>query len=632
MRAKVALILGLMVASNLVWAQGNNVAAKLGYPQTIIYNAKIVTMDDASFTAQAGTIAQAMAIRDDKILSTGTNADIRALAGPQTKQIDLKGRTVLPNFIMTHEHPTDWAFQEPKALTHALANDKLIVHKWMPDVSPKEQLAQFEPKLKEAIAEAKPGQWILLSFNWGPTYQWAKEMGVTYDNSIKAEYINALTPNNPVKIKNGFITSVVNQLGMDEFKKVHPNLEIIGESEKRGYGFNRPVEPNVMFRGRTDLLAEVLKNELALWASYGVTTFGSSPYATGNYQALAYLDNKGEMPGRFAWGYIGPDFSLETLRYMAGSVGHGTDHMWLVGAWDSSGSDCMTIQPRAEWESIKDQFTYGRGGNECNFAPGKPGRETLSNIIESGMRVATMHTGGDKDIDYFMDVIEEASKKGGITKEQMRAKRHAFDHTSGAPRPQQIPRMKDLGVIVSQINTVLWEPQRGTTLTAAKYGLEYTSWVTPRKLVTDNQIPNGWEMDRPMPWLTFFLITKGMNRYHDYDQRVYGPDQRTDRVIQLKALTRWGAYYLLKEDKIGTLEAGKLADYIVLDKDFMTIAEDQIPTIQVLMTTVGGKVVHLTDALAREVGMQPVGATTWKEPMPAGWGPAPSIPCGHTCK
>jgi predicted amidohydrolase YtcJ len=625
------LLVGLLLSGWSVSAQQANVVAKLGYPQMVVYNAKIATVDDSSFTPQVGTIAQAMAIRDGKILATGTNADIRALAGPQTKQIDLKGRLVLPSLTMTHEHPTDWAFQEPRALTHALVNEKLIIHKWMPDLPPKEQMARFEPMLKEAIAEAKPGQWILLSFNWGPTYQWAREMGVVFDNSIKKEYLDQLAPNNPVKIKNGFITAVLNQLALDELQKVHPNLEVISESEKKGYGFNRPVEPNVMFQGRTDLLAAVLKAEMELWASYGVTTFGSSPYASHNYQALAYLDNRGEMPGRFAWGYIGPDFSLETLRYLAGSLGHGTDHMWLVGAWDSSGSDCMTIEPRAEWANIQDQYVYGRGGNRCNFAPGSPGRETLSKIIESGMRVATMHTGGDKDIDYFMDVIEEASKKGGLTKEEIRSKRHAFDHNSGAPRPQQIPRMKDLGMIVSQINTVLWEPQRGATLTAAKYGLEYTSWVTPRKLVSDNGIPNGWEMDRPMPWLTFFLITKGMNRYHDYDKRVYGPDQRTDRVIQLKALTRWGAYYLLKEDKIGTLEPGKLADFIVLDKDFLTIPEDQIPSIQVLMTSVGGKVVHLTQSLASEIGMQAVGATTWKEPTPEGWGPLPSVPCGHTC-
>ena len=626
-----AVLLAIAWSGGTAWSQQAEISSKLGYPQMIVFNAKIATVDDESFTAEVGTIVQAMAIRDDEILATGTNSEIRALAGPQTEQIDLAGRLVLPSFIMTHEHPTDWAFQEPRALTHALAEEKLIVHKWMPDVSPTEQLAMFEPMLKQAISEAQPGQWILLSFNWGPTYEWAREMGVAFNNNIRKEYLDLLAPNNPVKIKNGFITSVMNQLALDELSKVHPDLEVINENEKRGYGFNRPVEPNVMFRGRTDLLAGVLKAEMEHWASYGVTTFGSSPYATHNYQALAYLDNRGEMPGRFGWGYTGPDFSLETLRYLSGSLGHGTDHLWLVGAWDSSGSNCMTIEYQPQWEEFKDQFAYGSSTNECNFTPGNPGRQTLSNIIESGMRVATMHTGGDKDIDYFMDVIEEASRKGNLTKEQIRAKRHAFDHNSGAPRPQQIPRMKDLGMIVSQINTVLWEPQRGTTMTAKQYGVEYTSWVTPRKLVTDSGIPNGFEIDRPMPYLTYFLITKGMNRFNDFDQRVYGPDQRTDRVIQLKALTRWGAYYLLKEDRIGTLEPGKLADFIVLDKDFLTVPEDQIPTIRVLMTSVGGKVVHLVSSLADEIGLTAAGATTWTEEFPEGWGPPSSIPCGHTC-
>ena len=67
-----------------------------------------------------------------------------------------------------------------------------------------------------------------------------------------------------------------------------------------------------------------------------------------------------------------------------------------------------------------------------------------------------MHTGGDKDIDYYMDAIEQASQRAGLTLEEIRAKRHAFDHGSGGPRPDQIPRMKNLGMMASQNNTYLW--------------------------------------------------------------------------------------------------------------------------------------------------------------------------------
>ncbi|MCH7979067.1 MAG: amidohydrolase family protein [Acidobacteria bacterium] len=618
MRKTMTALLVLILCNTWGWAQQTDVNSLLGHPQMILHNGKIVSMDDDSFEARVGTITQAMAVRDGKILATGSNDVIRALAGPETQSIDLQGRTVLPSLILTHEHPTDWMFQEPRAITHVLPNDDMVIHRWLPSIPPKQQLALFDTVMQEALAKAKPGQWVLLSFNWGLNYEWAIEMGALFRDSIKKEYLDQLAPNNPVKVKNGFITSVVNQKALDEERLVHPELGVLSDQEKQGYGFNRPMEPDVVFRGKTPVLANILKAEMELWARYGITTFGSSPYAYHNFQALDSLDKRGEMPGRFAWGYTGPEWSTDILRYLSGMLGHGTDHLWLVGAWGGSGSRCMSIPTRAEWEQIREQYMYA-APPRCSFAPGTPGRVLLERIIENGLRVATMHTGGDKDIDYYMDAIEAASKRAGFTLEQIQAKRHAFDHGEGAPRPNQIPRIKRLGMIVSEINTNLWEPQRGVALIARQYGVEYTSWVVPRKALTDAGVRTSFEIDRPMPQKIFFFVLKGINRYHDYDQRVYGPDQRTDRIIQLKALTRWGAYYLLREDRLGTLEPGKFADFIVLDKDFLTIPEDQIPDIQVLMTSVGGKVVHMVSSMAGEAGMEPVGATTWTEEIPEGW-------------
>jgi hypothetical protein len=137
--------------------------------------------------------------------------------------------------------------------------------------------------------------------------------------------------------------------------------------------------------------------------------------------------------------------------------------------------------------------------------------------------------------------------------------------------------------------------------------------------MTEAGVMSTFEIDRPLPRKLFFFLLKGMTRYNDQDQRVYGPNERTDRITQLKAMTRWGSYYVLQEDKIGTLEPGKLADFVVLDKDLLTVPENDIPTVQVLMTSVGGKVVHLADSLASEIGMMAVGATTWKESFPPGW-------------
>ena len=585
----------LFFISPSAWGQ-SNVAALLGYPDLIVHNAKIVTMDDATFESRVGTIGQAMALRGDKVLAVGSNSEIRALAGPQTRQMDLKGRTVLPSFIMTHEHPTDWAFAEPEALKHALpADSDVMVMRWLEGTA-QQQLDQWETVLREAVAAASPGQWIWLSFFWGTNYEHADELWQQFPRVVTQERLDQLAPNNPVRVKNSWpLMSANNTKAVEELKKVHPEASA---------GANRLYEPNVIFQGWTEVLADVLKAEMELWVAQGITTFGSSPYAYNNFQALAYLDRRGEMPARFAWGYTGPDFHIETLRYVAGLVGSGSPYLWNVGAWDASGGSCTTLNARTPEIKARES---------CNFAPGSPGRKVLDDIIRTDGRVATMHTQGDKDIDYFMDAIEQVSREAGISLEEIRAKRHAFDHASGAPRPDQIPRVKNLGMMVSMINTMLWETHRtyDTSSRVRDYGIEYANLSVPRKSVTDAGIMNTFEIDRPLPHLVFTMIHKGITRYSDQDGAVYGPRERTDRIIQLKALTVWGGYYVLRENLLGTLERGKYADFIVLDRDYLTIPEDDIPNTKVLMTVVGGKTMHLMPSLAAENGMQPAGPVTW---------------------
>jgi len=200
-----------------------------------------------------------------------------------------------------------------------------------------------------------------------------------------------------------------------------------------------------------------------------------------------------------------------------------------------------------------------------------------------------------------------------MSMDEIRAKRHAFDHSSGAPRDDQIPVLKNMGMLTSMISVDLWEKRADYDMYYAvrDYGVEFANRVIPRKSVTAAGIPNGWEIDRALPHKEFLLIWEGMTRYNPWDKKVYGASEATDRITQLKALTRWGAYYLLRENLMGTLEAGKFADFIVLDRDFLAIPVDDIPNTKVLMTVVGGKVVHLMPDVAKENGLSPVGPVTW---------------------
>ena len=108
--------------------------------------------------------------------------------------------------------------------------------------------------------------------------------------------------------------------------------------------------------------------------------------------------------------------------------------------------------------------------------------------------------------------------------------------------------------------------------------------------------------------LTIFHGLYWMISRKSWDGKVYAADQRVDRQQALKIATYQGAYYLLRENVLGSLEPGKWADFSVLDRDYLTIPEDDIQNIKVLMTATGGKIFHLVPSLAREMGVQPTGA------------------------
>jgi predicted amidohydrolase YtcJ len=608
-------------------AQAQNqvdMATQLGYPQTIVYNAKIVTIDDEEVNENLGRTVQAMAIRDGKFLAVGTNAEVRALAGPNTDQVDMKGRLIIPGFVITHEHPNDWMYQEPTAWENTLPmeTDRYQVH-WMQPGPAEKVYENFWSTLREMVSRAKPDQWILLNMDRATNLAWGEDTN-KYFNAVEAEitkeFLDEVAPDHPVLIHSGGAMSVINSKAMEVVEEVYPNYEDFAPSggipldmysdriepfkERPVSILNRGIMSRIVLDGDYREVAKLLKGSLELWAAYGMTTFASSPYSPVTFQAFSHLDRQGEMPVRYGWGYQGPDFSESTLRTVAGLLGHGSDYMWNIGAWGTLGSSCTSIDAP---EEIKRR-------ERCSFTPGSVGREVLNRIIRTGGRVATMHTDGDQDIDYLLDAIEEESAKAGFSLEEIRAKRQTFDHLDGAPRPDQIPRIKNLGMTLSGQNWYLLSNgfNTGASGYARTYGEEYACWVVPRKSLFDAGIKVGWEVDKPVPWLIFQRVLDGMTRYNTRYKRVYCPEERTSRIIQLKAMTVWGAYYMLRENQIGSITPGKLADYLVLDRDFFTIPDEEIPLVRVLMTVVGGKTVHMMPSLATDLGIQPVGPVTWR--------------------
>ena len=93
-----------------------------------------------------------------------------------------------------------------------------------------------------------------------------------------------------------------------------------------------------------------------------------------------------------------------------------------------------------------------------------------------------------------------------------------------------------------------------------------------------------------------------------WDGKVYGINQKVNRQEGLKVATTWGASYMFKEKVLGSLEPGKYADFTVLDRDFLTIPDEEVEHIRVLMTVRGDLITHLVPSVAKENGLQPTGA------------------------
>ena len=154
-----------------------------------------------------------------------------------------------------------------------------------------------------------------------------------------------------------------------------------------------------------------------------------------------------------------------------------------------------------------------------------------------------------------------------------------------------------------------------------EYGEYSVQAVVPRGGLTAGGVMSGIELDKPLELTEYnaFIDLLWEIQRNAQDGKVYGPNQKVSREIALKTATIWGAYYLLKEKQLGSLEPGKFADFLVVDKDYLTIPEADIKNVRILMTSVGGKIIHLVPSLAKELGRQPTGAAVELGGVEAKW-------------
>ena len=600
------------------WAAAQETAtvpvAIIAYPDLILHNGNIVSMDDTSTGPSPGSIYQAIAVHNQRIQALGTNTEILSYAGPDTETIDLQGKTVVPGFVDAHTHIHNnevnwWVSQNPAAF------DTMGRRFSVGGMTYEELKKGIELVLKEQMTSSEEDKWAFITLPTNDPDDPGSGTGVgvqfLQERQILLNELDEFAPNRPVLVFS-HPAYLINSKGVEAIENIYGAVPevVMDTSDDAGFGdlvqYRRSLLVDGYFRLRPRGLADIVEQSLRKNAAVGITAFSSHMMGLQFLNAYQILIRENRMPIRYAYthyfGFQGNSDPASFYMRLGDMEGLGNDYFWAAGVGlgnvDSGPPKiCTTMEaPPAvknrEW---------------CRDEPGSATSKAVLTAVLSKERVAVGHVYGDKAVDYFMDTLEEAiGLDPTITLDYIRSRRFTADHCGFYPRPDQIPRIARLGMIISC---------GGNSLSRSypwleRYGLQYAKWISPVKSLIDGGVRTVYENEAGVQGLvseTYFyqgyaLIT----RENEYG-RLVAPEEAIDRMTLMKMMTSWPAEFVVREKHLGTLEKGKLADLQVLNKDYFTVPQEEIPSIFPLMTVVGGKIEVLRSEFARELGKDSAG-------------------------
>lgn len=527
---------------------------------TVFKNGKIVTVDAQS------TVVQAMAVRSGRFVAVGSNADVDAFIGANTKVVDLHGRTVIPGLSDAHMHNEGGG---PGI-----------------DLSLVRSISQLQATVSAAAKTAKPGDVLVSNLDW-------HEAQLAEQRLPLATELEAAAPGIPVVLVRGGHDYILNttallKWGIDKNTPVPPggaitrdaNGELTGELVDNAKRFvTLPPPPQVsiddFLRTQKKLNAYGLVN-VRVPGSYRGDMFN-------DYKLLKQLRDAKQLTLRYAVLLPGFGVDLATLqqKIAAGGIkpGEGDDYLrvWGVKTGVDGGFEGAHM-------SKPYQEPYGKGGtfSGLTVVPAATYNATISGIHKMGFRVAT-HAVGDAAVDQVLDAYELANAEKSLTGEGW-AIEHAF-----VTRPEQYARIKKLNVVMSvQDHLYLVAP-----ILKNYWGIDRASQVTPVKTYLDQGFLLAGGTDSPViPVNPFWSMYHFLSR-DTISAGIYGANQQVpDREQVLRMFTINYAKLIDEQANKGSIEKGKFADFVVLSADYMTVPDKQVESLKALATYVEGTSVY----------------------------------------
>jgi len=511
-------------------AMGGRLAVAQPRADVVITGGKIVTVD-AAFS-----IAQALAIDDGRILAVGTNDDMRPYVGGATEIIDLGGATVIPGLIDNHFH-------------FARAVQRWHLQVRLDGVDSRREALRL---LAEKAAASPDGQWLMVQGGWSPQ-QFADQPG-----GFTLEELDSAAPRNPLFVQQGYSIVYANSLALNAV-----GLDPTDGARRDAAGLATFQPPYGAFieripqttaeqfgRNLTDFMRTL--NGVGLT---GVYSLGRGP--EGESERIEARALREDLPLR-VW---------ETLTFEA------TD--------PAAADAAVALIERSRPNTFRDDF--GRFGlGEHVYLPffdfPSQNGPWPTPVIDEYLKLATAaarggwhiheHTMSNHSVTDLLERFEQLNAAHPITDLRWTLA-HVYDIS-----PANIARAKALG------------------MTLAVHGVAMHGAVKmPLRAIQDSGIVWGLGTDATIvshyqPFVTLGWVVSGLDLA---GRRVL--DETVTREEALIAHTRANAYLFSQENALGSLEAGKHADLVVLDRDYLTVPAADIRKIRPTLTMVGGRVV-----------------------------------------
>ena len=567
--------LGVWIALALLILEATTVAATASYPPEVVYhNGRVLTLD------ARGSIVEAVAVRDGRIIAVGTDTEVLGLAADHTPLVDLGGLTTLPGFYDNHIHIGGQVQAWQGGLVPAVAE-------WTRGTGTLDRLLEA---LRRRVAEVPVGEWIqggLTRPDW------------PNDKVPSRWQLDEVAPHHPVVLTRGPHTLILNSLalrlaGITEAtpdpeggwiirdRQGVPSGRIL-ESARRLVTPLLPASPAVDEKTALARLRRQLQQLLELGIT-SVNIAGVRPEGIRRVQELYELWGE-ELPRatlqiRLRRGYDTYDDpeegirrSLRELEALGFRTGFGNERLKL-GAIKMSidgGLSAPVFWSTAPYE--------GRPGfHGAVRIPASTFYPVAKRAHDLGWQLG-IHTMGDAAVDMVVEQLERILERAPRADH-----RHYLHHVAVLPSPRTLQRIASLGILVAS------QPSFTVGLGAfAVEALEAEREQTqnPTRTLLDHGIRMSYGSDSA-PYGPMIGIWSAVTR-RGWQGKVYGAGEAVSVEQALRLYTLGSAYMTFDERVKGTLELGKLADMVVLGEDPMTVDPERIRNIRIAKTIIGGR-------------------------------------------